>query len=147
MNKKLYLQAKGKKMKCFIPLFFLLLASGETRAQASSFEGRSSYFFSSNSETIQSGLVSSRTRLLSPDRQQNYRPSSLQLYTVSASMYQAETYWMSTMTTQSYNQGKIGRFYLWDVQGNLRESKMFIDISGKNKRGLKLVFSKLRFGL
>ena len=50
------------------------------------------------------------------------------------------TYWTSNITMQSYGKGKWGTFYYWDVQGNLREMKGFIDIAGKNKRGLKLVF-------
>ncbi|MEQ8425898.1 MAG: hypothetical protein RIA63_14365 [Cyclobacteriaceae bacterium] len=50
------------------------------------------------------------------------------------------TYWTSSITMQSYGKGKWGTFYYWDVQGNLREMKGFIDIAGKNKRGLKLVF-------
>lgn len=54
-----------------------------------------------------------------------------------------DLYWMSSVTTQSYNRGKLGTYYYWDVQGNLRESRMFFDIAGKNKRGLKLVFPRL----
>lgn len=50
------------------------------------------------------------------------------------------TYWTSNITSQSYGQGKVGTLYYWDVQGNLREMKGFVDIAGKNKRGLKLVF-------
>ncbi|MGE0770596.1 MAG: hypothetical protein AB7K37_02705 [Cyclobacteriaceae bacterium] len=53
-----------------------------------------------------------------------------------------DLYWMSSVTSQSYNQGKLGTYYYWDVQGNLRESHMFFDIAGKNKRGLKLVFPR-----
>jgi hypothetical protein len=51
-----------------------------------------------------------------------------------------DSFWMGSVTTQSYNQGKIGRYYYWDLQGNLRGSLLFLDIAGKNKRGLKLVF-------
>jgi len=50
------------------------------------------------------------------------------------------SYWTNAITSQSYGKGKIGTFYYWDIQGNLREMKGFIDIAGKNKRGLKLVF-------
>ncbi len=50
------------------------------------------------------------------------------------------SYWTNNVTSQSYGQGKVGTFYYWDVQGNLREMKGFVDIAGKNKRGLKLVF-------
>ncbi len=55
-----------------------------------------------------------------------------------------ENYWMGSVTQQSYNAGKIGRYYYWDVQGNLRGSHLFLDIAGKNKRGLKLVFPRHR---
>ncbi|HZX74200.1 MAG TPA: hypothetical protein VFE57_07260 [Cyclobacteriaceae bacterium] len=130
-------------MRYFGLLFLVLLICGETHAQ-NSYEGIPSPFFTSNSHSTQSRL-GSRLRL-SPDRQQYYKPKSIMFNTVTGSMYPMDMYWMSSMTTQSYNHGKIGRFYLWDVQGNLRESKMFFDIAGKNKRGLKLVFSKFRFG-
>jgi len=50
------------------------------------------------------------------------------------------TYWAGQVTSQSYGKGKWGTFYYWDAQGNLRDMKGFIDIAGKNKRGLKLVF-------
>ena len=77
----------------------------------------------------------------SADRQQTFRPKSpMQMTLASSTSFKGENYWMGTMTTQSYNQGKLGTYYYWDVQGNLRESRMFLDIAGKNKRGLKLVF-------
>jgi len=52
--------------------------------------------------------------------------------------------WTGSITAQSFNNGKFGRFYCWDAQGNLRSSYLFLDISGKRKRGLKLVFPKHR---
>lgn len=52
------------------------------------------------------------------------------------------TYWLSQMTTQTMNDGKMGTYYLWDQQGNLRESRFFVDIGGKSKPGLKLVFPR-----
>jgi hypothetical protein len=79
----------------------------------------------------------------SGDKQQLYRPKSIPLITLaSSSAHRGGNYWMGSMTTQSYNQGKLGTYYMWDVQNNLRESRMFLDIAGKNKRGLKLVFLK-----
>jgi hypothetical protein len=48
--------------------------------------------------------------------------------------------WISSVTTQSYGNGKFGTYYYWDVQGNLQGTRGFIDIAGKNKRGWKLVF-------
>jgi len=49
-------------------------------------------------------------------------------------------FWTGNITTMSYNKGKFGTYFFWDVQGNLRGTRGFIDISGKNKRGLKLTF-------
>jgi hypothetical protein len=46
------------------------------------------------------------------------------------------------MTTQTMVDGKMGTYYLWDQQGNLRESRFFVDIGGKKNRGLKLVFPR-----
>jgi hypothetical protein len=48
--------------------------------------------------------------------------------------------WINSVTSQSYGNGKFGTYYYWDVQGNLQGTRGFIDISGKNKRGLKLLF-------
>lgn len=72
----------------------------------------------------------------------NFQPKSVILQNSGSTSHRGESYYMGTMTTQSYNQGKLGTFYYWDVQGNLRESKFFLDIAGKNKRGLKLVFPR-----
>lgn len=54
-------------------------------------------------------------------------------------------FWTGIVTTMSFNKGKFGTFYYWDVQGNLRGTRGFIDISGKNKRGFKLVFPWKKF--
>jgi len=55
-----------------------------------------------------------------------------------------DSFWTGSVSAQSFNNGKFGRFYCWDAQGNLRSSYLFVDISGKKKRGLKLVFPKHR---
>lgn len=74
-----------------------------------------------------------------------YRSSSpLLTLPVNTTSLQGDSYWMGSITTQSYNDGKIGRFYYWDIQGNLRGSYLFLDIAGRNKRGLKLVFPRHR---
>jgi hypothetical protein len=74
-----------------------------------------------------------------------YRPAApLLSMPVNTTSLQGDSYWMGSITTQSYNQGKIGRFYYWDIQGNLRGSYLFLDIAGRNKRGLKLVFPRHR---
>ena len=129
-------------MRHLVPLFLVLLTICAHTSAQSLYESIPSPFFTSNPgifTNLSSGLK------LYPDRQQHYKPKSISFNAVSGSFYQSDMYWMSSMTTQSYNRGKIGRFYLWDVQGNLRESRIFFDIAGKNKRGLKLVFSKFRF--
>lgn len=132
-------------MKYFASFILILLAFCiELHAQSTSGDIPSPFFTSVAKRGIE-GRTNTGLRLF-PDRQQYFKPKSMPLNAVAGSPHQTDMYWMSSMTTQSYNHGKIGRFYLWDVQGNLRESKMFFDIAGKNKRGLKLVFSKFRFG-
>jgi len=54
-------------------------------------------------------------------------------------------FWTGIVTTMSYNKGKFGTMFYWDVQGNMRGARGFIDISGKNKRGFKLVFPWQQF--
>ena len=63
---------------------------------------------------------------------------------VSTTALLGEFYWIGSTTRQSYNDGKIGRTYYWDMQGNLRGSMLFIDIAGKGKRGIKLAFARHR---
>ncbi len=48
--------------------------------------------------------------------------------------------WIGSVTSQSFNNGKFGTFYYWDMQGNLQATRGFIDLAGKNKRGFKLLF-------
>jgi hypothetical protein len=82
---------------------------------------------------------------LSGDKQSNYKPARPYMsLPVNTNALLGDSYWVGSITTQSYNQGKIGRFYYWDTQGNLRGSLLFLDIAGKNKRGLKLVFPRQR---
>ncbi len=82
---------------------------------------------------------------LRPDRQSNFKPAvAYQNLPVSSSTVVGESFWVGSITQQSYNKGKMGRYYYWDLQGNLRDSFFFLDIAGKNKRGLKLVFPRNR---
>jgi hypothetical protein len=55
---------------------------------------------------------------------------------------QMNSYWLTRMTRQSLNDGKLGTDYFWDHQGNLRESRFFVEVGGKRKPGLKLVFPR-----
>lgn len=50
-----------------------------------------------------------------------------------------QAYWLGSTTTQSFNKGKFGTIYYYDMLGNMRYARTFIDIAGKNKRGLKLL--------
>ena len=52
------------------------------------------------------------------------------------------SYWLSQVTTQSMHEGKMGTFYMWDQQGNLRESRFFMDIGGSKRPGLKLILPR-----
>jgi hypothetical protein len=82
---------------------------------------------------------------LKPDADRTFRPSTPHLaLPVNTTALLGDLYWMGSTTRQSYNEGKIGRTYYWDVQGNLRGSTLFIDIAGKGKRGLKLAFARHR---
>ncbi|GHM99764.1 hypothetical protein WSM22_12540 [Cytophagales bacterium WSM2-2] len=64
---------------------------------------------------------------------------------ISDSRTQNFSYWTGAVTTMSFNKGRFGTLYYWDLQGNLRGTRGFIDISGKNKRGVKLVFPWRKF--
>jgi hypothetical protein len=104
------------------------------------------YFSSSRADyakTSKKSLIYPAT--FASDRlENNHLRTPLLLASASSSYYSGDLYWMSSVTTQSYNQGKVGTYYYWDLQGNLRESRFFFDIAGKNKRGLKLVFPRRR---
>jgi len=63
---------------------------------------------------------------------------------VNMTSFPGVSYWMGSVTTQSYNRGKIGRYYYWDIQGNLQGSHLFLDVAGKGRRGLKLIFPRQR---
>lgn len=79
---------------------------------------------------------------LKADEQRTYKFQSPALTTLTGtnSSNQFQSMWINNVTSQSYNNGKFGTYYYWDVQGNLRDTRGFIDISGKNKRGFKLLF-------
>jgi hypothetical protein len=79
---------------------------------------------------------------LHADPIRNFRPRSPMMNSSSSYDWRMPNnfFWAGTVTTMSYNKGKFGTYLYWDVQGNLRSTRGFIDISGKNKRGLKLTF-------
>ncbi|HYG20943.1 MAG TPA: hypothetical protein VD816_18520 [Ohtaekwangia sp.] len=84
---------------------------------------------------------SALNRLLPADPQRYYRLSSPLLSQRAHHDYVGSSggYWTGYITTQSLNQGAVGTFYFWDVQGNLRESRSFVQIKRKNKSFFKLV--------
>ena len=79
---------------------------------------------------------------LNSDPVQNARQTSPLLTNLSYSDWRSPNnfFWTGAVTTMSFNKGKFGTLYYWDVQGNLRGTRGFIDLSGKDKRGFKLVF-------
>ena len=82
---------------------------------------------------------------LREDRQTHYKLAiPFMSLPMNTSSFSGDPYWMGSVTTQSYNRGKIGRYYYWDMQGNLQGSHLFLDVAGKRKRGLKLVFPRQR---
>lgn len=128
-------------MKYYITFFLIVsITSSMAQNQSRLLVG----YFSDDLIPQASGLSSQKSsgpHFFSGDRPLTYRPKSPMIM-ASLVAFKSESYWMSSMTTQSYNQGKLGTYYYWDVQNNLRESRMFVDIAGKNKRGLKLVFRR-----
>jgi hypothetical protein len=76
------------------------------------------------------------------DQQINYRYSNPR-FTVSPVNANGYSYWVGSTTTQSFNNGKFGTVYYYDVMGNMQYARTFIDIAGKNKRGLKLMLPTL----
>ncbi|HEV8515565.1 MAG TPA: hypothetical protein VGQ59_19915 [Cyclobacteriaceae bacterium] len=87
-----------------------------------------------STKTLVPGLLSDPTR--------NYKLQSPLMFASASYDYRMQNNfsWTGNVTTMSYNKGKFGTYFYWDVQGNLSGTKGFIDIAGKNKRGLKLTF-------
>jgi hypothetical protein len=89
-------------------------------------------------------VASKRTVIpgLVADPKRNYRMVSPLMLASSGYNWQMQNnfFWTGNVTTMSFNKDKFGTYFYWDVQGNLRGTRGFIDISGKNKRGLKLTF-------
>lgn len=69
-----------------------------------------------------------------------YQSPTLTTLPMADTNHQFQTQWISSVSSLSFNNGKFGSYYYWDVSGNLIDTRGFIDIAGKNKRGLKLVF-------
>lgn len=77
---------------------------------------------------------------LKGDDQRFYRLSvPLLTQKATTTSFTTDAYWTGYMTTQSMRKGKLGTYYFWDVQGNLRESRFFVDVNRKNKFSFKIV--------
>lgn len=77
---------------------------------------------------------------LLPEAPRSYRFSKpIQIPLTSPGLVATNSYWAGSMTTQSLRKGKMGTYYLWDVQGNLRESRFFLDVNRKNRYSFKIV--------
>lgn len=130
-------------MKHSISFFLAIMIGGSAMAQSQNRAPGGSLPSTISNDT---GLFSQRSiwgSFFTRDKQVLYRPKSIQqIVNFTDYTFKSGTYWMGSMTTQSFNKGKLGRYYMWDVQGNLQESRMFVDVAGKNKRGLKLVFQR-----
>jgi hypothetical protein len=125
----------------FSLLTILTAASSMAQNQNSSLQSSYSTVFSQDTESFFNSSLSGS--FFTVDKQYLYRQKSiLPITNFNSYSFKSGIYWMGSITTQSYNQGKLGTYYMWDVQGNLRESRMFVDVAGKNKRGLKLVFRR-----
>jgi hypothetical protein len=127
----------GKNMKNLF-LIVMLIIQTEVFSQFRS-PGDSHYvlaqpILTASKKTVIPGLLA--------DPSGNYRMSSPAMLTSSFNDWrmQSNFFWTANVTTMSYNKGKFGTYFYWDVQGNLRGTRGFIDISGRNKRGLKLTF-------
>lgn len=122
-------------------LLQVYVAAGQVR------EWNNSSLVSTHYEVPNPGNIITKTRIpgLHEDRQSDFKPAVPVLsLPPAATSFAGDTFWVGSITTQSYNRGKIGRYYYWDVLGNLQGSHLFVDIAGKGKRGLKLVFPRQR---
>lgn len=123
-----------------LALTFLLAAWGDALAQFRERVNTTRYTFSepilaSSKRTFIPGLTADPTRQF-----QAVSPLMATSSSYDSHMPNNNFFWTGSVTTLSFNKGKFGTLYYWDVQGNLRGMRGFIDISGKNRRGLKLVF-------
>jgi hypothetical protein len=75
------------------------------------------------------------------DEPQVYRYSSPAMSWLPGDAFHSSTsFWIGNVSSQSYNNGRFGTYYYWDIQGNLQGTRGFLDLSGGKKRGMKLVF-------
>ncbi len=114
---------------------FLLLIPLGTRAQ---FRPTAAIYPTSAAAYLYDGNLSASGGRWGSDAQTYSRYSSPWL-TQWPGTTAGQAYWLGSTTTQSFNKGKFGTIYYYDMLGNMRYSRTFIDIAGKNRRGLKLL--------
>ena len=124
-------------MKPFGLLVGCLMITCYTQAQLVMAASQSQFSYSSETEYLR-GKPDVLFTGIKADPQLNYNYASpwLSNWAISPG---GQPYWLSGTTTQSFNHGKFGTIYYYDQMGNMRYASPFIDIAGKNKRGLKLL--------
>ena len=96
--------------------------------------------FTETTSVKPSRQLSSLHNWLLPEAPRSYRFSKpILTHFTSHGLAATSSYWAGSMTTQSLRKGKMGTYYLWDVQGNLRESRFFLDVNRKNRYSFKIV--------
>lgn len=53
----------------------------------------------------------------------------------------AQMQWLSSSTTKTLGQGRIGTVYFFDLNGNLSNARNFVDVKVGTKRRFRLVYS------
>ncbi len=71
-----------------------------------------------------------------------HTPVSSTSHSISLKALTGDYFGVASTMQRSYDQRKFGRIYFWDQQGNLKGSSLFVDISGKNKRGPVLILAR-----
>jgi hypothetical protein len=131
----------NKAMKTFLLLCFFFSLAANVWAQFREPVSHAQTYFLPNQPSRPASTKTFIPGLLA-DQSQNYRFNSV----IPGDQYFVNTRtsghfaWIGTVTSQSFNNGKFGTFYYWDLQGNLQGSRAFVDLAGKNKRGVKLLF-------
>ena len=123
---------------CWLFGCFLALAS-QTRGQFQAANNSTLHVrYANSASAYMNGTQRTPIPGLRGDRSVNYRYTSPWL-TQWPGTSVGQGYWLGSTTTQSFNHGKWGTIYYYDMLGDLRYARTFIDIAGKNKRGLKLL--------
>lgn len=53
----------------------------------------------------------------------------------------SQSLWLGSTSTQYFSNGKMGAVHYYDINGNLRNSRNFVDIRGKGNRRIRLFLS------